>query len=106
MDQIHNKGKVDVIEARTSSLAQVHEHLLDHISNSPITMTAQKNTYRQFPIRLESSVADALDRYAQATQIPKTTISRIALVKFMHELENSGARSAIEKVCLTATQNS
>ena len=105
MDQIHNKRKVDVIEARTSSLAQVHDHLLDHISDST-TMTAQKITYRQFPIRLEASIADALDRYAQATQIPKTTISRIALVKFMNELENSGARSAIEKACLTTPQKS
>lgn len=56
-------------------------------------------TYRQFPIRLESALADALDRYSEATNIPKTTISRIALIKFLNELENSGARSAIQKVC-------
>ena len=56
-------------------------------------------TYRQFPIRLESALADALDRYSEATNIPKTTISRIALTKFLNELENSGARAIIQKIC-------
>jgi predicted DNA-binding protein len=58
-----------------------------------------KPTYRQFPIRLEVPLADALDRYSEATNIPKTTISRIALTKFLNQLENSGARAVLQQVC-------
>lgn len=61
--------------------------------------TIPEATFRQFPIRLEAPLADALDRYSEATNIPKTTISRIALTKFLNELENSGARAMIQKVC-------
>jgi len=50
-------------------------------------------------MRLEASLADALDRYSEATNIPKTTISRIALTKFLNELENSGARAVLQQVC-------
>lgn len=63
--------------------------------------TMTQATFRQFPIRLEVPLADALDRYSEATNIPKTTISRIALTKFLNELENSGARSILQKVCKT-----
>jgi predicted transcriptional regulator len=61
--------------------------------------TMPETSYRQFPMRLEASLADALDRYAEATNIPKTTISRIALTKFLNQLENSGARAVLEQVC-------
>ncbi len=61
--------------------------------------TTPEATYRQFPMRLEASLADALDRYAEATNIPKTTISRIALTKFLNQLENSGARAVLQQVC-------
>jgi predicted DNA-binding protein len=61
--------------------------------------TMPETTYRQFPMRLEASLADALDRYSEATNIPKTTISRIALTKFLNELEKSGARAMIQQVC-------
>jgi predicted DNA-binding protein len=61
--------------------------------------TIPEATFRQFPIRLEAPLADALDRYSEATNIPKTTISRIALTKFLNELENSGARAMIQKIC-------
>jgi predicted DNA-binding protein len=57
--------------------------------------TMPETTYRQFPMRLD----DALDRYSEATNIPKTTISRIALTKFLNQLENSGARAVLEQVC-------
>jgi predicted DNA-binding protein len=61
--------------------------------------TMQEATFRQFPIRLEAPLADALDRYSEATNIPKTTISRIALTKFLNELEKSGARAMLQQVC-------
>lgn len=63
--------------------------------------TKQEPTYRQFPMRLEAPLAEALDRYAEATNIPKTTISRIALTKFLNELEKSGARAVLQQVCKT-----
>lgn len=48
---------------------------------------------------VEAPLADALDRYSEATNIPKTTISRIALTKFLNELEKSGARAMLQQVC-------
>jgi hypothetical protein len=63
--------------------------------------TMPEPTYRQFPMRLEAPLADALDRYSEATNIPKTTISRIALTKFLNELEKSGARAVLQQVCKT-----
>jgi len=61
--------------------------------------TIPEATFRQFPIRLEAPLADALDRYSEVTNSPKTTISRIALTKFLNELENSGARAILQQVC-------
>jgi predicted transcriptional regulator len=61
--------------------------------------TMPETAYRQFPMRLDASLADALDRYSEATNIPKTTISRIALTKFLNQLENSGARAVLQQVC-------
>ncbi len=55
--------------------------------------------YRQFPLRLPAHMADQLDRIAARTRINKTTISRIALQKFIAELERSGADVTLEKVC-------
>ncbi len=55
--------------------------------------------YRQFPLRLPAHMADELDRVAKRTRINKTTISRIALEKFLAEIDRSGAGAAIEEVC-------
>lgn len=54
--------------------------------------------YRQFPLRLPSDMADELDAIAKRTRINKTTISRIALQKFLAEIDRSGAGAAIEEV--------
>ena len=59
----------------------------------------KETTYKQFPMRLEASLSDALDRYSSETNIPKTTISRIALTKFLNELEHSGARELLKNLC-------
>ena len=64
-------------------------------------MKRQSKIYRQFPVRLELSLSNALDRYSEATRIPKTTISRVAIEKFLNELETSGIRGALEEVCTT-----
>jgi hypothetical protein len=40
-----------------------------------------------------------LDRVAKQTRINKTTISRIALQKFLAEIERSGASEMLDGVC-------
>ncbi len=55
--------------------------------------------YRQFPLRLPAQMADELDRVSRSTRINKSTISRIALEKFLAEIDRSGAGAAIEGVC-------
>jgi hypothetical protein len=55
--------------------------------------------YRQFPLRLPAHMADELDRVAKSSRISKSTISRIALEKFLAEIDRSGAVAAIEEVC-------
>jgi predicted DNA-binding protein len=61
-------------------------------------MQAKSQRYRQFPVRLELSVSDQLDRYAKLTRIPKTTIARFAIEKFVNEIEISGLAGAVEEV--------
>lgn len=55
--------------------------------------------YRQFPLRLTHDLADELDRIAKRTRINKTTISRIAIQKFISEIERSGADEVLDGVC-------
>ena len=54
---------------------------------------------RQFPLRLEASLADRLDLICKQTHITKTTISRIAISKFLDELEIKGISRAMNEVC-------
>jgi len=58
-----------------------------------------KPHYRQFPLRLQVDVADELDRVSKETRITKTELSRIAIAKFLNELQESGVREAIKEVC-------
>jgi predicted DNA-binding protein len=55
--------------------------------------------YRQFPLRLPHDMANELDRIAKRTRINKTTISRIAIQKFMSEVERSGADALVNDLC-------
>ncbi len=55
--------------------------------------------YRQFPLRLTHDLADELDRIAKRTRINKTTISRIAIQKFIAEIERTGADEVLDGVC-------
>jgi len=55
--------------------------------------------YRQFPLRLTHDLADELDRVCKQTRINKTTISRIALQKFLAQIEQSGANEMLDEVC-------
>lgn len=55
--------------------------------------------YRQFPLRLTAQMADDLEQISAQTRINKTTISRIALQKFITELKLSGANKTLNEVC-------
>lgn len=72
-------------------------------TGEPIYMTPKfqiaATPYRQFPLRLPAEMADELDAIAKRTRINKTTISRIALQKFLMEIERSGAAQMLDEVC-------
>ena len=55
--------------------------------------------YRQFPMRLDHQMYDELDLVCKQTRITKTEISRVALRKFLNELQNSGVTQYLDKVC-------
>ena len=65
--------------------------------NTPLRIYA--TPYRQFPLRLTHDLADELDRIAKRTRINKTTISRIAIQKFIAEIERKGADEMLNDVC-------
>lgn len=55
--------------------------------------------YKQFPMRIEESLALELDEMCKATKMNKTTFSRVALQKLIKELHESGAAQSIASVC-------
>lgn len=59
----------------------------------------QNSKYKMFPVRIEWTLADELDRVAKRTRINKTTISRIAIQKFIAEIQRSGADQVLDGVC-------
>jgi predicted DNA-binding protein len=63
------------------------------------TMNIPATPYRQFPLRLPTSIANELDSIAKRTRITKTTISRIALQKFITEMKRSGADALVNDLC-------
>lgn len=73
----------------------------DRERTKPMNTHLQINAtpYRQFPLRLTHDLADELDRIAKRTRINKTTISRIAIQKFIAEIERTGADEVLDGVC-------
>ena len=59
----------------------------------------QLQPYKQFPLRLTPDMFAELDRVAKQTRINKTTISRIALQKFLAQIELVGVVNAINELC-------
>ena len=59
----------------------------------------QIQPYKQFPLRLRPDMFDELERVAKQTRINKTTISRIALQKFLAQIELVGVGNAINELC-------
>ena len=54
--------------------------------------------YTQFPIRLNRTLSDALDAVAAQSHIPKTTISRMALERFIVRMDDHGALELMDRV--------
>ena len=63
------------------------------------TLNMHATPYRQFPLRLPHEMANELDRIAKRTRINKTTISRIAVEKFLDEMKRSGADQMLNDLC-------
>jgi predicted DNA-binding protein len=63
------------------------------------SLQINETPYRQFPLRLPHEMANELDRIAKRTRINKTIISRIAIQKFMSEVERSGADALVNDLC-------
>lgn len=59
----------------------------------------QLQPYKQFPLRLSPDMFAELERVARQTRINKTTISRIALQKFLVQIEIIGVGNAINELC-------
>jgi len=59
----------------------------------------QLQPYKQFPLRLTRDMFSELERVAKQTRINKTTISRIALQKFLAQIELTGAGNVINEIC-------
>ena len=59
----------------------------------------QLQPYKQFPLRLSPDMFAELERVAKQTRINKTTISRIALQKFLAQIEIIGVGNAINELC-------
>jgi len=55
--------------------------------------------YKQFPLRITPDMFAELERVAKQTRINKTTISRIALKKFLAQIELVGVGNAINELC-------
>ena len=66
---------------------------------TPHSLRIHATPYRQFPLRLSHEMANELDRIATRTRITKTTISRIAIQKFIAEVERSGADDLLNELC-------
>jgi len=58
----------------------------------------QNEKYVQFPIRLQRPLAEALDAVSSQTRIPKTTISRLALERFLVQMDAHGMLESIDRV--------
>ena len=75
-----------------------HRHVLVSVHDKESKMN-QLQPYKQFPLRLTPDMFAELERVAKQTRINKTTISRIALQKFLAQIELAGAGTVINELC-------
>ncbi len=59
----------------------------------------QKPVYRIFPLRLDGDLVQKLNEMSNKTHITKTELSRIAITKFIKELEDSGVTKTLMNLC-------
>ena len=55
--------------------------------------------HKMIPIRLDSSLSLRLDEISQDTRIPKNTIVKLSIDKFITEFDLSGTREKFKKLC-------
>jgi predicted DNA-binding protein len=52
----------------------------------------------QFPLRIDAELMEKFDEISKSTRIPKSTLARIALEKFLNEIEKSNIAKSINSV--------
>ena len=63
-------------------------------------MNQEKNKlHKMIPIRLDSSLSFRLDEISQDTRIPKNTIVKLSIDKFITEFDLSGTREKFKELC-------
>ena len=55
--------------------------------------------HKMIPIRLDSSLSLRLDEISQDTRIPKNTIVKLSIDKFITEFDLSGTREKFKELC-------
>jgi predicted DNA-binding protein len=51
------------------------------------------------PVRLDNNLSTRLDQISKDTKIPKNTIVKISIDKFITEFDVSGTRERIKELC-------
>ena len=65
-----------------------------------IKMNQETNKlHKMIPIRLDSSLSLRLDEISQDTRIPKNTIVKLSIDKFITEFDLSGTREKFKELC-------
>lgn len=63
-------------------------------------MNKDTNTlHKMIPIRLDSSLSIRLDEICKDTRIPKNTIVKLSIDKFITEFDVSGTREKFKELC-------
>lgn len=65
-----------------------------------LNMNQETNTlHKMIPIRLDSSLSLRLDEISKDTRIPKNTIVKLSIDKFITEFDLSGTREKFKELC-------
>jgi predicted DNA-binding protein len=63
-------------------------------------MIQETNTvHKMIPIRLDSCLSLRLDQISKDTRIPKNTIVKLSIDKFITEFDLSGIRQKMKELC-------
>jgi predicted DNA-binding protein len=63
-------------------------------------MNQETNTlHKMIPIRLDSNLSLRLDEISKDTRIPKNTIVKLSIDKFITEFDLSGTREKFKELC-------